>query len=109
MRVNRVMFDFFGAPENQEVLLRSRPCYNYMFNYLEIMCVISDVLANCSGTEEHLQAKKELWQYFEEKNPALYKKLRYGVFGRLLLLPGRGGRRVIVTVYKIARRIFNFN
>lgn len=109
MRVNKLMFDFFAAPENQEVINRSRPCRNYMFNYLEIMCVISDVLSNCSGTEEHLRARDELWKYFEEKDPALYKELRYGIFGRLLLLPGRGGRRVIVTVYKIARRIFNFN
>jgi hypothetical protein len=109
MRVNKLMYDFFCAPENQEILHRSEPCYNYMFNYLEIMCVISDVLANRSGTEEHLKAKEELWKYFEEKDPVLYKKLRHGIFGTLLLLPGKAGRRIIVTVYKIAQKIFNFN
>ena len=109
MRVNRLMYDFFCAPENQDILHRSEPCYNYMFNYLEIMCVISDVLANRSGTEEHLKAKEELWKYFEEKDPVLYKKLRHGIFGTLLLLPGKAGRRIIVAVYKIAQKIFNFN
>ena len=65
----------------------------------------------CGGymISEKRAKKYGFWKYFEEKDPVLYKKLRHGIFGTLLLLPGKAGRRIIVTVYKIAQKIFNFN
>ncbi|MBR4764701.1 MAG: glycosyltransferase [Lachnospiraceae bacterium] len=108
-RVNRLMFDYYADPTTQEIISEEKPLKRYMYNYLEIITVVSSILAILSGTPEHLQMKDELWQYFEEQNPEVYKKLRYGLFGRFLHLPGEGGRRLQTAAYNVARKIFNFN
>lgn len=108
-RVNRLMFDYYADPATQEIILQEKPLQRYMYNYLEIITVVSSILAILSGTPEHLQMKDELWQYFEDKNPEVYKKLRYGIFGRFLHLPGKGGRALQTAAYNVARKIFNFN
>ena len=38
-----------------------------MFNYLEIITVISTIMLIRSGTEENLEKKRELWRYIKEK------------------------------------------
>ena len=108
-RVNRLMFDYYADPATQEIISQEKPLQRYMYNYLEIITVVSSILAILSGTPEHLQMKDELWQYFEDKNPEVYKKLRYGIFGRFLHLPGKGGRALQTAAYNVARKIFNFN
>ncbi len=109
MRVNRLMYDFFSDPDRQGLVRESRPLYRYMYNYLEIITVISSILAYRSGTSEHLAMKEDLWRYMKDKDPVLYKKLRRGVFGVFLNLPGRAARRAAVGVYLVAQKIFGFN
>lgn len=81
----------------------------YMLNFLEIVTTVSSILLTKSGTEENLQKKKELWAYIQKENPRIYKRLRHSLLGRLLHLPGRGGRSVMMVGYKIAQKIFGFN
>ena len=108
-RVNRIMYDYFSDAVRDGRIEKKSHLYKYMYNYLEIITVVSSILAILSGTPEHLQMKDELWQYFEDKNPEVYKKLRYGIFGRFLHLPGKGGRALQTAAYNVARKIFNFN
>ena len=81
----------------------------YMLNFLEIVTTVSSVLLTKSGTEENLQKKKDLWEYIQKENPKTYQRLRYGLAGRLMHLPSRAGRTVMVSGYKIAQKIFGFN
>ena len=81
----------------------------YMLNYLEIVTTVSSVLLTKSGTEENLQKKKDLWAYIQQENPQVYQALRHRLLGRLVNLPGRAGRAVIIGGYKIAQKIFGFN
>ena len=81
----------------------------YMLNFLEIVTTVSSVLLTKSGTKENLQKKKELWAYIREENPQVYHRLRYGLLGRLLHLPGRTGRSVMIGGYKVCQKIFGFN
>lgn len=81
----------------------------YMFNYLEILTVISSILLIRSGTPENLQKKQRLWQHIKQNNPRLYNKLRYGIMGQVIHLPGRPGRGFAVTCYKISQKAVGFN
>ena len=81
----------------------------YMMNYLEIITVISSIMLIRSGTEENLEKKTELWKYIRQKDIGLYMRLRHGVLGNAMNLPGKGGRKISVEGYKICRRFFKFN
>lgn len=81
----------------------------YMISYLEIITVISSVLLIRSGTEESLEKKKELWEDIKQKDGLLYIRLRYGIMGNSMNLPGKGGRKISVEAYKICQRFFKFN
>ena len=81
----------------------------YMLNFLEIVTTVSSVLLTKSGTAENLQKKNELWAYIQKENPRIYKRLRHSLLGCLLHLPGRGGRAVMISGYKITQKIFGFN
>ena len=81
----------------------------YMINYLDIITTISSIMLILSDTEENLDKKKELWQYLKNSDSYLFYKLRLGLLGNTMNLPGKGGRKVSVEGYRIARRFFKFN
>ncbi len=109
IRVNRRMVDYYTDKSIRARLDRNRPLKNYMYNYLEIITTVSSILAINSGTKENLAKKAELWKYIREKDLLLFMKLRSGILGVSMNLPGRGGRAVTKEAYKIARKIFKFN
>ena len=80
-----------------------------MRNYLDIITTVSSVLLIRSGLDENLEKKKELWKYIQEKDKWLWTRLRYGLLGNAMNLPGKLGRRISVDGYKICQRIFHFN
>ena len=81
----------------------------YMRRYLEIVTTVSSILLLKSGTAENKQKKDELWKFIREENPYVYKKLRHGLMGHVLHLPGKGGRRIALAGYKVKRKIYGFN
>ena len=107
IRVNKLMFDFYHShlPEIQTERHRRQ----YMYNYLEIITVISTIMLAISGTEEALEKRRELWEYFKAENRRLFCRLRYGFLCGYTNLPGRGGRRISIDGYKLCRRFFKFN
>ena len=107
IKVNKLMADYMV--EKKPVIIQNKRLYQYMFNYLEIVTTISSVLMIRSGTEENLEKKKELWQYLKNKDKKLHYKLRHGIMGGAMNLPGRGGRKLSVEGYKICQKIFKFN
>lgn len=107
IKVNKIMVDYMV--ENQAKLAGKRKMRKYMLNYLEIITVISSVLLIRSGTDENLEKKRELWQYIKEKDRKLFFRLRYGVLGNSMNLPGKGGRKITVEGYKLCQRFFKFN
>ena len=89
--------------------LSSRKLKHYMVRYLEIMMVISSILAIKSGSRENMEKKKELWNYVKKMNPSLYLRLRFGFLGQGMNLPGKSGRSISIAGYKIAQKFFGFN
>lgn len=107
IKVNKLMIDYMV--DNKSRIAASKKMNQYMISYLDIITTISSILLIRSGTEENLAKKKELWNYLKKKDWRLYRKLRYGLLGSCMNLPGRGGRKISVEGYKICRRFFNFN
>ncbi len=107
IKVNKIMVDYLS--DNMDRVYTKRKLKNYMVNYLEIITVISSILLIRSGTEENLEKKQELWKYIKKKDMRLYMRLRYGVLGNSMNLPGKSGRKISVEGYKICRRFYKFN
>lgn len=107
IKVNKIMIDYMV--EHMAQIKKNKRKYQYMHNYLEIITTISSVLLLRGGTEEHLEKKAELWEYLKTKDRGLYNKMRRGLLGQAMNLPGRGGRRISVDAYKIAQKIYKFN
>ena len=105
--VNKIMIDEYNLYDKK--LIPSRKLRHYMMQYLEIMMTISSIMLIRSGTQENLEKKKELWKYLKKRDKRLYFKLRHGIMGRTLNLPGRGGRKVSEMGYKITQKFFGFN
>ena len=80
-----------------------------MYSYLEIITTISTILAIISGTDENMAKKDELWAYMKAHDEETYKKLRHGVMGQLMNLPGKGGRKVAIGAYKLSQKVVGFN
>ncbi len=103
--VNKLMIDSYDVDKLEDKRLRE-----YMYQYLEIVTVISSVLLIRSGTKENLAKKRELWNYIKKHNRNMYKELRYKkVLGHCINLHGKLGRKTICLGYKICQKIFGFN
>lgn len=101
------MIDYFV--DKKQELLKDKRLYQYMYNYLEIITTVSSVLLIRSGTEENLEKKKELWKYLKAKDKKLFTRMRHGIMGSAMNLPGKSGRKISVGGYKICQKIFKFN
>lgn len=104
LRVNKIMM------EDVNIWKVSNPkCRKYMFNYLEIITVVSTIMLLRSGTEENLEKKRELWKYIKEKDIRLFHRLRRGIMGRTMNLPGKSGRKISLAAYRISQKVVGFN
>ena len=104
IRVTKLMLDAFNPYDVVNKKLRK-----YLISYLEIMMVISSILAILSKDEENLKKKDELWDYLKDHNPRLYRRIRRGALGQAINLPGKVGRSIAVAGYRIANKLYGFN
>ena len=104
LRVNRIMIDSYTMEQ-----IESRKLRKYMLNYLTIITTISSVLAIRSGDPENLKKKDEIWAYLKEKNPRAWRRIRFGILGIGMNLPGEKGRKIASWGYDVANKIYGFN
>ncbi len=104
LKVNHLMIDAYDLWK-----IRDRNLRRYMMSYLEIITVISTVLLIKSGTKENLEKKRALWTYIKEKDIRLFHVLRRRIMGQTVHLPGKGGRSIALTIYKISQKVVGFN
>lgn len=102
--VTKTMIDMYQMKKIPNKKLR-----NYMTNYLAIMMTVSSILCIRSKKEENLEKKKELWKYLKSKQYGVYWKIRHGILGQTINLPGKSGRKISSFVYVVARRFIGFN
>lgn len=104
IRVNKIMIDDVDLWK-----LSNRKLQKYMFNYLEIITVVSTVMCIRSGSDQNLAKKRELWGYMKKKDIRLFHRMRIGIMGQSFNLPGRGGRKISIAAYKITQKVVGFN
>ena len=104
IKVNKIMIDDVDLWS-----VKNPKCRKYMFNYLEIITVVSTVMLLRSGTQENLEKKRELWKYIKEKDIRLFHKLRHGIMGNTMNLPGKSGRKISIAAYRISQKVVGFN
>ena len=81
----------------------------YMIDYLAIMMTVSSILLIRSKNPENLEKKKELWRYLKKKDLKTFLKIRYGILGQTMNIPGKSGRKISSLAYTVARRLIGFN
>lgn len=104
IRVNKMMIDCCDV-----INLKSRKLRNYMVKYLTMITTVSTVLLIKSGTEEHLEKKDELWSYLKNKNPELYKAVKRTALGSVMEVDSKAGKKVLLSLYALSRKVFGFN
>ena len=104
IRVNKIMIDDVDLNKVSNYKWR-----HYMINYLEIITVVTTVMLLRSGTEENLEKKRELWRYIKNKDIGLFHRLRRGIMGQTMNLPGRSGRKISVAAYRLSQKVVGFN
>ena len=104
IRVNKMMLDGTDLRKVEDAHLRK-----YMYNYAEIITVISSILLIKSGTPENLAKKKELFAWLKENHNYFYKKFMHGIFGPALCLHTHFGRKCQILCYNAANRFFGFS
>lgn len=102
--VTKTMIDMYQMRQ-----IMNKKLKKYMINYLAIMMTVSSILLIRSKDEENLEKKKELWMYLKKRDARTYMKIRYGILGQTINLPGRSGRKISSLVYTVARRLIGFN
>ena len=88
-----------------------------VFGTIEVVKTISDLFLPVAGEvielnealEENLEKKKELWQYLKKKDMRSFIRIRYGILGQTMNIPGKSGRKISSLVYIVARRLIGFN
>ena len=102
--VTKTMIDMYEMGE-----ISNRKLRLYMINYLAIMMTVSSIILIRSKTEENIEKKRELWRYLKKRDFKMYLKIRYGILGQTMNIPGKSGRKISSLVYSVARRIIGFN
>lgn len=104
LRVNKLMIDCCDV-----TALEDKKCRRYMIKYLSMISCVSTVLCIKSGTQEHLEAKKELWQYMKASNEKMFNAVKSTAMGFVMQFKTPLGHRIILVFYALAQKIFSFN
>lgn len=96
-----------------EILINTPPiekkCEKYMFKYLSIMYQIATILLLVGGTQEHLEKKKALWEWFRQRDKRLYARMRFHPFGIIINMPGQSARKLLIKAYHGLGTYIGFN
>lgn len=104
IRVNQLMFDcidFLNLKEPKQA--------QYLYNYIEIVTGVSNILPMLSQSNDDQQKIDAFWVWLEQTHPKKYQAMRKGMVGRAFHLPSNISRSLCLSVYKIAQKLYGFN
>ena len=105
LRVTRLMIDAVQLPD----AVPEKRLERYMENYLSMMMCICSIFLRMIGTDEAEDKREGIWDYLKEKNPDVYRRIRRSVLNMGTNLPTELGRKIGITGYRMAQKIFKFN
>lgn len=106
VRVTRIMID---SHDLNRLRHENRKLAQYMVNYLSMMMTISSIFLIIDGSPGALGKRTELWEYLRTVDADLYHKLKYRAVSAVGNIPGYQGRKLSVSIYRLARRFYKFN
>ena len=80
-----------------------------MENYLSMMMFICSIFLRMINTVDAEDERDAIWRYLKENNSDVYRRVRHSVLNTGTNLPTNLGRKIGITGYHVAQRIFKFN
>ena len=105
LRVTRLMIDAVRLPDG----VPEKRLERYMENYLSMMMCICSIFLRMIDTDEAEDEREAIWSYLKANNPDVYRRIRRSVLNMGTNLPTELGRKIGISGYRMARRIFKFN
>ncbi len=105
LRVTRMMIDAVSLPHD----VSNKRLERYMENYLSMMMCICSIFLRMIDTDEAEDEREAIWEYLKSNNPEVYRRIRRSVINMTTNIPTSLGRKVGITGYRMAQRIFKFN
>ena len=105
LKVTRIMIDAVELPDSVEEKRLER----YMENYLSMMMCICSIFLRMINTPEAEEKRDAIWAYLKEHNPGVYSRVKNSVLNLATNIPTEVGRRIGITGYHVAQKIFKFN
>ena len=106
IRVNNIMRD---ACDLNEVRAISPKLARFMTHYLSMIYTITATMLALDKSPDAEQKRRELWQGLKKRDIILYRRIRYLSKSFFMSMPGKTGKRVSETLYRIVRRFYKFN
>lgn len=106
MRVTRLMVEAHKLPEDAG----NRKLAHYMGSYLGLIVSASSIFSLLEGTPKGLAERRKMWEHIDSVDPQLKKTL--GLHQWMVLgtnLPGPIGRRITLSLYRLAQRLYKFS
>ena len=107
---------------SHQVLVSERVCTAYDLTEIEnkklrklmtreciFLMTIGVVFSRLAFNKEGEKQYKELWKSVKEKNPKLYRRMRYFSMATFVSIPGKLGRQIMKLGYHFAHSLVNFN
>lgn len=104
LKITKILIGAHDLSKLKEPKLRK-----YMTNYLAMMMTICTVFLIKSGKPENMEKKKEIWHHLKKVNPKMNRMIKHTLLGAIMGMPGKGGRKIIIWGYEVARRVYKFN
>ena len=105
-RVTMLTADFFDMAA---ITKQSKKLARVIYHHISILITITAVFLYMSNTPEKLQMAKTMWEKIKERDPVLYRHMRYASLSTLTTLPGKAGRKLTVGTYRVVKKVFRFN
>lgn len=106
VKITYIMLD---CHDLEEIKKQSHVLYKNMFSSLSMMMVVSTIFLYIADGEENITKKEKLWQYIKGKDQHLYAMLKYFSLNVISSFPGYQGRKLTVSLYRLAQKIYKFN
>lgn len=87
--------------------VKSRKLERYLERFLSIMLAVSSIHLLMIGDSLAMKKRRAMWRYLEQKDPALYRRMRLSV-GGFTYLPSKLGNRLSLAGYRLAKKVVKF-
>ncbi len=80
----------------------------YLRRNISIMLAMTSIHLLLMNSEEGMGKRTLLWEGLKQREPGLYRTLRFRTLSGLTYLPGKWGRFLTLAGYRLAKRIYRF-